>query len=147
MIADSITEFGFLKPVLIDPENVIIAGHGATLAAIQLDMTSIPVRIIEGLTDEQRRAFVIADNRSSELSSWDWELLSLELTELKALDFDLIPIGFGEFGEDQTTTRREHNVTIGDGRFLLQLEFESEKDLEKCYDEMKQRGVECQILS
>ena len=147
MIAESIATFGFLKPVLIDDKKMLLAGHGATLAAIQLDMSQIPARQITGLTDDQKRAFVIADNRSSELSKWDWGMLSLELSELQSVEMDLKPLGFPDFGKDASTHRREgHNVTLGDGRFLLQLEFESEADMQKVYEEMHERGITLKVL-
>jgi len=148
MICDSITEFGFLKPVLVDENKMILAGHGATLAAVELGLDAIPIREITGLTHEQKRGFVIADNRSSELSKWDWELLTLELTDLQSIDMDLKPLGFEDFGgADNTHTRRGTNVTIGGERFLLQLEFEDEKELETVFNEMQGRGVECVILT
>ncbi len=146
MIADSIMEFGFLKPVLIDEKKMILAGHGAVKAAMQCELTKIPVRQISGLTQDQKRAYVIADNRSSELSKWDWELLTVELGELKSIDMDLAPVGFADFGLDGSHTRREHNVTIGGDRFLLQLEFEDEKQMQKVYDELHERGLSIKVL-
>jgi len=125
---------------------MILAGHGATLAAVELNMRTIPVRQIIGLTDEQKRAYVIADNRSSELSSWDWELLTVELEELQSAEMGLKPLGFEDFGSAKTTTRKEHNTTIGDGRFLLQLEFETEKQMESVYEELDARGFDIKVL-
>ena len=148
MIADSISQFGFIKPVIVDESKMILAGHGAVLAACQLEMDSIPIRQITGLSKDEKRAYVIADNRLSELSKWDWELLTEELGELQSVEFDLQPIGFGDFDEDGSShARRGTTVTIGGDRFLLQLEFASEKELEDCYNEMQGRGVECVILT
>jgi len=148
MICKSITEFGFLKPVLIDEMKMILAGHGAVLAAIELGLSTIPVRQITGLTDAQKRGYVIADNRSSELSKWDWEILALELDDLKSIDMDLSPIGFAEYTNKSTEhLRRGTNVTIGGDRFLLQVEFEDEKTMQAVYEELDQRGIECLILN
>jgi hypothetical protein len=146
-IADSITEFGFVKPVIVDENKMILAGHGAWLAAIDLEMPQIPIRQIEGLTHDQKKAYVIADNRLSELSKWDWELLTSELVDLQSADFDLAPVGFGDFGsEGNTHSRMGAKVTIGDGRFLLQIEFESEKEMESVYEELTNRGMKMKVL-
>lgn len=95
-IAASIREFGFNIPVLIDKDNVIIAGHGRVEAARMLGMATVPVLRIEHLTDEQQRAFAIADNKIAMNSDWDLEMLKLDLKELSALDlnFDLEVTGY-----------------------------------------------------
>jgi DNA modification methylase len=95
-IAASIQEFGFNVPVLIDEQNRIIAGHGRVLAAKQLGMEEVPTIAIDHLTDAQRRAFIIADNKLTENSSWNTEMLALEFKELGALDlsFELEITGF-----------------------------------------------------
>lgn len=95
-IAASIREFGWTNPVLVDGENGIIAGHGRVLAARKLDLTEVPVIELRHMTDAQRRAYVIADNKLAEAAGWDSELLALELGELKADGFDLSLTGFDE---------------------------------------------------
>lgn len=93
-IADSIREFGFLNPVLVDQDNNIIAGHGRVLAAQQLGLEKVPCVYIEGLTDEQRRAYILADNRLSELGTWDMDLVNDELQDLVGEGFDVGLTGF-----------------------------------------------------
>ncbi len=94
-IAGSMREFGWTNPVLIDAKGGIVAGHGRVLAARQLGLTDIPCIELAHLTDTQRRAYILADNQLAiNGSGWDMELLKLELTELKALDFDLDLTGF-----------------------------------------------------
>lgn len=88
-IADSIREFGFLNPVLVDQDNNIIAGHGRVLAAQQLGLEKVPCVYIEGLTDEQRRAYILADNRLSELGTWDMDLVYEELGSMEDVEIDL----------------------------------------------------------
>ena len=84
----SILEFGFLTPCLIDNNYNIIAGHGRVMAAKELGISSVPCVFIEGLSDEQRRAYILADNRLGELGEWDMELVFDELKELdKILHF------------------------------------------------------------
>jgi ParB-like chromosome segregation protein Spo0J len=95
-IAASIREFGWTNPVLVDGENGIIAGHGRVMAARKLGMMQVPVIELAGLTDAQRRAYVLADNKLALNAGWDEELLGLELADLDALGFDLSLTGFGE---------------------------------------------------
>jgi len=94
-IAASIREFGFNNPVLIDPQNGIIAGHGRVLAARKLDLEQIPCIRLTHLSDTQRRAYILADNRLAEIGGgWDDEMLKLELTDLQEADFDMDLAGF-----------------------------------------------------
>lgn len=93
-IAGSIREFGFNAPVLIAPDKTIIAGHGRVLGALKLGLSEIPCRILDHLTDAQRRAYILADNRLGELGGgWDSEMLALECAELGELGVDLDGIG------------------------------------------------------
>ena len=93
-IASSIREFGFLNPVLIDSKHNVIAGHGRILAAKKLGLSEVPCLFVEGLTDAQRKAYTLADNRLSELGEWDMELVMGELAELDELGFDTELTGF-----------------------------------------------------
>lgn len=93
-IAKSIEEFGFISPVLIDEDGNVIAGHGRIMAAQKLGLTEVPCLYIEGLTEDQRKAYVLADNRLTELGGWDAELISAELQDLKDAGFDIDITGF-----------------------------------------------------
>lgn len=93
-IAGSIAEFGFVNPILVGDDNVIIAGHGRLMAAQQLGLDKVPVIILRHLTEAQRRALVIADNKIAENAGWNEDLLKLELSELNDIGFDLDVIGF-----------------------------------------------------
>ena len=94
LLEKSIEEFGFISPVLIDNQNNIIAGHGRTQAAAALGILTVPCVRIEGLTEEQRRAYIIADNRLTEIGGWDKEMLAAELSTLDTLCFDVDVTGF-----------------------------------------------------
>ena len=93
-IAASIREWGWTTPVLVDEDGGIIAGHGRTLAAQRLQMTEVPVMVARGWSDAKKRAYILADNKLALNAGWENELLNLELSELKELDFDLELIGF-----------------------------------------------------
>lgn len=95
-IAASIAEFGFTNPILIGEDAGVIAGHGRLMAARQLGLAEVPVIRLAHLTEVQRRALVIADNRIAENAGWDEELLRSELAALQASDFDLDLVGFSD---------------------------------------------------
>lgn len=111
----SIKEFGFTNPVLVDEENVLIAGHGRTTAAAAMGMTEVPAVRLVGLSDSQKRALRIADNQLALNAGWDLELLTHELRDLEGEEFNLDLIGFeDDFLDD-----------ILDGSFLVE---EADKD-------------------
>ena len=95
-IAASIREFGFTNPILVDAEGGIIAGHGRVLAARKLGMATVPTICLGDLTETQRRAYVIADNKLALNSGWDEEMLRVEFSQLQDEGFDLSLIGFDE---------------------------------------------------
>jgi len=93
-IAASIREFGWTNPVLLDGANGIIAGHGRVLAARKLGMAEVPCIELSHLSEAQKKAYIIADNKLALNAGWDDELLAIELHELNAADFDMALIGF-----------------------------------------------------
>jgi len=93
-IAASIREFGFLAPVITDGANGILAGHGRILAAHLLKLTEVPVIQAAHLSEAQRRAYVLADNRLALSAGWDDDLLRVEITDLQGLDFNISLLGF-----------------------------------------------------
>ena len=92
-IASSIKEFGFNNPILIDKDNGIIAGHGRVMAARKLGLTEVPTILLDHLNETQRKAYILADNRIAINSTWDNEMLSVELSDIKD-DIDLAKLGF-----------------------------------------------------
>lgn len=95
-IAASIAEFGFLNPILVDMAAGIIAGHGRLQAAKQLGLSQVPVVVLDHLTDAQKRAYVITDNKLALNAGWDEDLLRAEMEALAAEDFDLPVMGFSD---------------------------------------------------
>lgn len=104
-VAQSIEEFGFKVPLVIDTNGVIVAGHTRYKAAQELAIEKVPCIVADDLTDEQIKAFRLADNKVSEFSTWDFALLTDELDEL--LDFDMEQFGFENIGD-------EVDVDLGD---------------------------------
>ena len=93
-IASSIKEFGFTNPVLIDEDGGIIAGHGRVMAARKLGLEFVPSITLIGLTEAQKKAYIIADNQLPLNAGWDLDTLRLEIETLKELDFDIDLLGF-----------------------------------------------------
>lgn len=85
-VKNSIKEFGFKIPMVLDAKNVIVCGHTRFLAAQELGMTEVPCTYADDLTEEQIKAFRLADNKTAEMSAWDFEKLELELSELPGID-------------------------------------------------------------
>ncbi|HTX37481.1 MAG TPA: ParB/Srx family N-terminal domain-containing protein [Bryobacteraceae bacterium] len=95
-IAASIAEFGFNAPILVDRNAGIVAGHGRLLAARKLGLKEAPVVVLDHLTETQRRAYILADNKLSENAGWDEKVLAEELAELEREGLDLHVIGFSD---------------------------------------------------
>lgn len=121
-IAASIKEFGFLNPIVIAEDNTILCGHGRLMAAQKLGLKKVPCVKESHLTETQRRAFIIADNKLSLNAGWDNELLSVELTELQGADFDLDLLGFDE---------TELSQLFDEGNEIQEDEFDVETELTK----------------
>lgn len=132
-LCGSIREFGFNNPVLIDSDNGIIAGHGRVLAAQSLGLEKIPCIRLGHLTDTQRRAYILADNRLAEIGGgWDEEMLKLELADLAALDVDVAEIGFG--AEDLADLEIEDEAETSDA--------DAEPQIDKAEELRAKWGVE-----
>jgi ParB-like chromosome segregation protein Spo0J len=132
-LAGSIREFGFNNPVLIDKDNGIIAGHGRVLAAQSLGLETVPCIRLGHLSDTQRRAYILADNRLAEIGGgWDEEMLKLELADLAALDIDVAEIGFG--AEDLAEMEMEDDAETSDA--------DAEPQIDKAEELRAKWGVE-----
>lgn len=150
-IAASIREFGWTNPVLIDGENGIIAGHGRVLAAHKLGETRVPTIELSHMSDTQKRAYIIADNKLALNAGWDNDMLALEIDELKEAGYD---IGLTGFNIDEIfalngneNINNDHKEPIDESRNLLMIECQGERELETLFEEMQKRGFECKILS
>lgn len=101
-VANSIKEFGFQQPIVVDKDMVVIAGHTRLKAAKKLKLKEVPVVIADNLTEEQVKAYCLADNKTAEKAEWDFDLLTDELLSLQELDFDMEQFWFDfDFSEDE----------------------------------------------
>ena len=131
-VAESIKEFGWQQPIVIDPDSVIVAGHTRYLAAKKLQLKTVPVVIATDLTKDQIKAYRLADNRTAELASWDYEKLNLEMMDLKA--FDMQAFGFG--GPDDWFHREKEGKAKQEGNDEYNAfvdKFERKKTSDDCY--------------
>lgn len=113
-IASSIKEFGWTNPILLDGENGIIAGHGRLQAARLLGETSVPTIQLHGLSEMQKKAYIIADNKLALNAGWDNELLGIEITDLREAGFDIDLLGFDENELKEFTSEQIDGLTDED---------------------------------
>ena len=148
LVANSIREFGFKQPIVIDKNNVIIAGHTRWKAARELGLERVPCIMADDLTPAQVKAYRLADNKVAEASEWDFDLLDEELQELDGLDIDMSDFGFvqdevdtAEAVEDnyepdiptEPMTRRGQIWRLGDHRLMIG-DSTSRQDVEELCD-------------
>lgn len=155
-IAESIKEFGFTNPILIDENKEIIAGHGRLEAAKKLKLKEVPVIKLNNLSEIQKKAYVIADNKLALNAGWDEELLKSELEEIKNFNFDLDLIGFNEEElnellninleveelEDKKPKEQEYNEV-----FNIIVKLENEQQQEELFNKLTEEGYVCQVQS
>lgn len=132
-IVASINEFGFTNPLLIDEKDNIIAGHGRLLASKKLKMEEVPCIVLSGLTEAQKKAYIIADNKMALNAGWDDELLKIELENLKELDFDLDLTGFNVDELDDILGKDEQEVEIVEDDFEVEVPEEPKAKLGDIY--------------
>ena len=95
-VARSLQEFGFRQPIVIDNDSVIVVGHTRYKAALQLGLAQVPVHVAKDLSPAQAKAYRIADNQTATIAEWNFDLLPIELSALKEMQFDLSALGFGD---------------------------------------------------
>ena len=150
-VASSIKEFGFTNPILIDDDGGIIAGHGRLMAAKKLDIDEVPCIRLGYLSEAQRKAYVIADNKLALNSGWDNDLLKIELMQLDSIDFDLNLTGFdlSELANifDPVTEEIELKEQAYSETFNIIIECDDEQNQEFIYNELQEKGYKCQVQS
>lgn len=155
-IAASIREFGFTNPVLIGNDNDIIAGHGRVLAARKLGLETVPCLRLGYLSDAQKRAYVIADNKLALNSGWDEQLLAVELSSLREEGFDLNLTGFDgdsierflnppEEGEGEGEQPESPGENFVD-QFAVTVICRDETQQEQVYEKLTAEGLTCKVV-
>ena len=147
-IAGSIKEFGFTNPVLIDEQSGIIAGHGRVLAARKLGMETLPCIRLTHLSDAQRRAYVIADNKLALNAGWDEETLKAEIEQLMGNGFDITLTGFNEddlckmMGDEAPPPSDDVKIK---STFEVIAECENEQHQEMVFYLLNEKGIKCRL--
>lgn len=142
-VANSIREFGFKVPIVIDKNGEIIAGHTRYKAAKKMKLEEIPCIIADDLTEEQIKAFRLADNKVGELADWDFDLLSDELDEIT--DIDMNEFGFLEnMNQTEEANRKDISDALRFDDYKLIVEG-TEEELNELYDKLISEGWKCMI--
>ena len=140
-VANSIREFGFKVPIVVDSEGVIVAGHTRYKAAQKLGLQTVPCLVADDLNEEQINAFRLADNKVGELATWDLDTLKVELDNIGEIDMG--DFGFS-FDDDETAPADPPEAKIND-EYCLQVECETEADLEALYNRLQGEGYKCRV--
>lgn len=138
----SIREFGFVNPVLIDGSKNIIAGHGRVEAAKREGIDEVPCVFVEHLTDTQRKAYILADNRLAELAGWNIELLQMELLDLEA-NFDMADFGF-ELNAPTGEIKEREEAVFNESISVL-VNCDTEGEAQALFDRLTEEGYTCQV--
>ena len=147
-IESLITEYGFINPVILNG-TIIVAGHARVQAATNLKLPTIPTLDVSYLSKTQIQAYVIADNRSAELSEWDTPILEQEIADLMEQGFDLALVGFEDFkfSENETNEDDTEKDKEFQNKFEVVAECEDETDQEAVFKLLTAKGYKCRILS
>ena len=140
-IAESIKEFGFTQPVLIDKHNEVVVGHGRILGAKQAGLKEVPTVMLEDLTEEQIKAYRLIDNKLNE-SDWDYMLLDQEVEQLLQSDIDMSLFGFEENDEEQTERKKVEFEAKKQNKVIV--ECISAKQAEDLCNRLIEDGYQCQ---
>ena len=150
-ICESIKEYGWTNPVLIDEKGMIIAGHGRVEGAKKLDIKEVPCIVLSGLTEAQKKAYVIADNKMELNAGRNEELLKLELESLKELDFNLELTGFEEKELNSILEEEKEREDLSDNYFekyeVIIIKCIDEMSMQETYEKLVSEGYECKLLT
>ncbi|HEL1262751.1 TPA: ParB N-terminal domain-containing protein [Streptococcus equi subsp. zooepidemicus] len=142
-VAESIKEFGFKVPIVVDKNGEIVNGHTRYKAAKKLGLETVPVIVADDLSEEQIKAFRLADNKVGEIAVWDLDLLNEELNDI--LELDMSVFGFELEIDDENQESLDADFEEIEDDSVLIVEAESEEELEKLYDEFVERGFKCRV--
>lgn len=145
-VANSISEFGFKVPIIIDKNGVIVAGHTRYEAAKKLGLKHVPCIKADDLTDEQITAFRLADNKTGELAEWDFAALEEELTKLNDIDMS----GFGFKAVEDVETANNERKDLSDkvtSCYEVIVECADESEQERIYEKLISEGLTCRVLT
>lgn len=145
-VANSIKEFGFKVPIVIDKDNIIVAGHTRYKAAKKLKLDTVPCIVADDLNEEQIKAFRLADNKVSEIATWDLELLGIELDNI--INIDMEAFKFEMFDEEVKPTKEPKDLSNEVCEtFEVIIECDNELQQEEIFYRLSQEGLKCRVLT
>ena len=142
-IKKSIQEFGFNDPIAIDENNMIIEGHGRLIACKELDIKEVPIIRLEGLSDEQKRAYMLVHNKLTMNSDFDIELLADELSNIINIDMSQFDFDFEDLGTEEIERKDLSDKLIE--KYELIIECNDEQEQESLYNKFSEEGYKCRI--
>lgn len=140
--ANSIKEFGFQQPIVVDKDNVVIVGHTRLLAAKSLNMTEVPVVVADTLTVEQVKAYRLADNKTNEFADWDLGKLENELDSIDDLDMNVFGFEDNEIDDSSEETDISDKLTE---KFQIVINCDDENELQETFSKLTEEGYDCDI--
>lgn len=149
-VMNSIREFGFKVPIVITKDNVIVAGHTRYKASLELGLEKVPCIIADDLTDEQIKAFRLADNKIGELADWDFEQLNIELSEIEMemSDFGFFVADDEDFSElfNDNVDENEAEETKNKNEYKVVVYFDELDEAENLLNELKENNYNCELI-
>lgn len=142
-VAASIEEFGFKVPIIIDKDNVIVAGHTRLKAALKIGLEKVPCIKADDLTPEQLKAFRLADNKVGELATWDFDKLE---EELAGLDMDMSAFGFTQEDDENDAERKDLSDNVNE-MYQVIIDCEDEGQQVEIFERLKEEGYKCHVLT
>ena len=147
-VMNSIQQFGFKNPIIIDKDNMIVCGHTRYKAARRLKMATVPCIMADDLSEDQIRAFRLADNKVAEMSTWDYERLEQEFSLLDPMEFDIADFGFFPNYEpdEDDEEEEEEEVVPSPPSYSLVIDCESKKEQKDTYDRLMKMGIVARMI-
>lgn len=142
-IANSIKEFGFTQPVIIDKHDCVVAGHGRILGAKKAGLKQVPTVCLDELTEEQIKAYRLVDNKLNE-SEWDYSLLDEEIEQLTNIDMDLFGFDADMTDDDLEKALKEVKFKVKE-KHLVIVTCKTEEETKALQDKLKNKGYDCQV--
>jgi len=144
-VANSIDEFGFKVPIVLDKNYVVVTGHTRLKAAERLGLKTVPAIIADDLSESKVKAFRLADNKVAEIAEWDDTLLNSELEELFEIDFDMTQFGFNfEENIEELEELSNKEIELEDDNVII-IKCENEQELQETFEKLLEDGYDCQL--
>ena len=137
-VANSIKQFGFKQPIVVDKDGIIIVGHTRYKAALELGFDSVPVFVADDLSEEQAKAYRLVDNKTNEFANWDFDALNLELFDIENIDMSQFGFEFNESTDDIKEANYDESISVV-------IDCEDDIEAEEIFNQLTDEGYKCRI--